>query len=223
MAIDLNGRRALIVGAADDFLMAIGETVRAAGAVVTVQASDAPLEAPSGIDALIVHAGWRRHLAFLDHTPDEWDAALAANFETPVYLAQAAARAMIARGVGGRLVFLGGVEGVMPFAGTAAAGTTLTMLHTIARMMAVDLAPHRITVNVIAVGYAAGEAAQLAPDVQAHLTAGTPTGRLTTAADVGAAVAYLLSDAAANVTGTITAIDGGYTLTRAAGRGMVMG
>ena len=173
------------------------------------------------IDILVVNAGWRQVGRFLDASPDDWDAAISANFESPVFLAQAVAKAMIAHGQGGRIMFLIGVEGLMPFAGTAAAGVSLTMLWGIARMIAVDLAPHGITANLVAAGWTDFDAlAALDETVQTHVVRGIPAGRPGTPDDVGDAVAFLASDMAAYITGTVVPVDGGYLLTGSSGQTM---
>jgi NAD(P)-dependent dehydrogenase (short-subunit alcohol dehydrogenase family) len=236
-----SGERVLLAGSADSSLAAIGRMFHDAGAqVMVVDESrlwdDVPhqtvmlntrnpdplnrqLEAIGDINILVVNAGWRRAARFLNYTPDDWDDALNDNFESPVFLAQAVARRLIARGQGGRIIFLIGVEGLMPFAGTAAAGVSLTMLWGIARMMAVDLAPHGITVNLVASRWT-DALTTLEPDVQAHFMRGIPAGKPGSPDDFGAAVAFLASDAAAYITGMVMPVDGGYLLTGASGQTM---
>lgn len=243
MTVNFAGKHALLAGAVDERVIAVGQALHAAGARLTVEGDsplwgDLPRETISldtsdpvaigaqiaglgALDILLFQAGWRHYATFVDHTPGDWDAALAANFERPVYIAQAVAKAMIARGSGGRILFLSSVEGLMPFAGTAAVGTTLTMLAALARMMAVDLAPHGITVNVLAAGWVQDAHYTSLPNVaQEHIVKGVPLGRPGETAEVGAAAAFLASDLAAYITGAILPVDGGYTLTRAPGQAM---
>jgi NAD(P)-dependent dehydrogenase (short-subunit alcohol dehydrogenase family) len=240
---DFSGKRVLLTGLVDEKMVAIGKTFHQAGAALIVE--DSPLwdnlphetvnlnqpdpdalhtqiEALGTLDILIFQPPWRLQAAFLDHSPADWDAALNTNFETPVYIAQAAARLMIAGRRGGRILFLSAVEGIMPFEGTAATGTSLTMLDALAGMMAVDLAPNGITVNVLAAGWVQGERYDnLSLNTQQHISKGIPVGRPAEADDISAAITFLASDAAAYITGTIIPVDGGYTLTRSDGKTML--
>ncbi len=244
MGFDLSGKRALLAGTVDEVLVGAGKALYDSG-VHLLTAEDSPhwgdlshetiplnaadpevlheqIASIGAVDILLINAGWRRHAAFLDHTPADWDAALTANFETPVYLAQAVARTMIDRGQGGRIILLSGVESLMPFAGTSAAGATLTMLGALAKMMAVDLAPHGITVNVLSSGWLNSEKYTRLPEAsQQHIVNGIPLKRTGTPAEVGAVVTFLASNSADYITGTILPIDGGYVLTRSPGSSML--
>ncbi|MBZ0290214.1 MAG: SDR family oxidoreductase [Anaerolineae bacterium] len=240
---NFSGKKVLLAGKADSDLAAVGKMFSDAGEqVIVADASrlwrDVPHQAVTldildpellvnqiaqlgDIDILVINAGWRWQMRFLDDTPDDWDDALSDNFESPVFLAQAVARNMIARGQGGRIIFLIGVEGLMPFAGTAAAGVSLTMLWGIAKMMAVDLAPHGVTVNLVASSWTNADGLSgFSSDVQAHINRGIPVGRPGTPSDVGAAVAFLASDAAVYITGMVIPVDGGYLLTGSPGQTM---
>lgn len=244
MGFDFSGKRVLLAGMVDERMVAAGKAFHHAGAHLIVAANSplwgdlpyetinfnqsdpaaihAHIEALAILDILIFQPGWRLQAAFLDHSPADWDAALSSNFETPIYIAQAAARLMIAGGNGGRILFLSSVEGFMPFEGTAATGTTLTMLEAMAKMMAVDLAPHGITINVLASGWVQGERYDHLPsNMQQHINNGIPVGQPAQADDISAAVTFLASDAAAYITGTVLPIDGGYTLTRSDGKTML--
>jgi NAD(P)-dependent dehydrogenase (short-subunit alcohol dehydrogenase family) len=240
---DFSGKRVLLTGLVDEKMVAVGKAFHQAGVALILEESPlwhnlphetvnlsqtdptaihTQIEALGTLNILIFQPGWRLQAAFLDHSPADWDAALAINFETPVYIAQAAARLMIAGGRGGRILFLSAVEGIMPFEGTAATGTSLTMLDAMAGMMAVDLAPHGITVNVLAAGWVQSEGYDKFPvNTQQHISKGIPVGRPAQPDDISAIVTFLASDAAAYITGTIIPVDGGYTLTRSDGKTML--
>ena len=171
-------------------------------------------------DGAILCPGWYTPAEFMAATSADWDRALEVNFSGLIFAGQAIARGMIARGGGGRLVFLSSFAALMPFLQSSVTGATLTALGAVARMAAVDLAEHGITVNVLAAGWAEREhrQASLTPDGRAFIERGIPLGRLGTADDIADACAFLISDQARYITGAIIPVDGGYTLTRAEGK-----
>jgi 3-oxoacyl-[acyl-carrier protein] reductase len=116
----------------------------------------------------------------------------------------------------------------MAFHETCLMGTGLAALNTLAQVAALELGPHRITVNVVAPGWIeAGQAGELhftAPYRPAaaeaeldYITAGIPLGRTGQAQEVGQVCAFLASEAAGYVTGTTIKVDGGYTIAKASG------
>jgi NAD(P)-dependent dehydrogenase (short-subunit alcohol dehydrogenase family) len=227
MDVDLMGKTALLAGDLDETMMAISAALTGAGArvvtceppvwgnvpyqTVSLAAGDpdqinAQIESVNRVDIAIINAGWRGYGEFLTSTPQEWDHAIQSNFAQPLYIAQAAARRMIAHEQGGRIVFI---------------GATLTMMWAMAKMAAVDLAQYSITVNVIAPGWTNGAAFQsLADDARSHILLGIPSQVAGTAADVVNAALFFASPMSGYITGAILPVDGGYTLTRADGRGM---
>ena len=85
-------------------------------------------------------------------------------------------------------------------------------LHTLVRIAALEGGPNGVRANVVAPGWSeAAFPSELDPELAAL---DTPLRRLVTPADVASAVAWLLSPAAAHVTGEILRVDGGYTITR---------
>jgi 3-oxoacyl-[acyl-carrier protein] reductase len=91
-----------------------------------------------------------------------------------------------------------------------------------AGMMAVDLAPHGITVNVLAIGWVQGERhSSLSLATQQHINKGIPIGRPAQTDDISTALTFLASDAAAYITGAVIPVEGGYTLTRSDGKTML--
>jgi glucose 1-dehydrogenase len=128
--------------------------------------------------------------------------------------AQPAAKQMVAAGKPGRIVLIGSLHATLAFPGTAAYNTAEAALLALARSLARDLLPHRIAVNVVEPGWIAtpGERRFHSEERLAAAAAAHPWGRLGTAADVAAAVAYLASPGAEYVTGTTVRVDGGMSL-----------
>jgi NAD(P)-dependent dehydrogenase (short-subunit alcohol dehydrogenase family) len=178
------------------------------------------------LDILVNAAGMLNPRSFLDLTPDDWDRTLGVNARGAVFLAQAAARHMVARGGGGRIVLVASIVArhrVRPN-NTAYSASKSAVLQA-AACMALELAPHDITVNVVSPGSTATEMLledQLGGDaggreraIQGDLAGwrlGVPLGRLAEPADQAAAVLFLASDEARHITGHELAVDGGQTL-----------
>ncbi|MCC6613763.1 MAG: SDR family oxidoreductase [Anaerolineae bacterium] len=238
---DLAGKHVLIAGGLGRVTQGIARTMAEAGATIRAiydRADAAPdwaaatplpiddqaalrteLRALYPFDVIVIAPPAIFYKPFLDTTDADWDRAIGGNFERAVWVAQAAALALIERQRPGSIIFLSSVAAQMPFASMSALGASLGALRALAKMAAVDLAPHDITVNVIECGWTEHEANQpyLSVAGRAHVEAGTPTGRIVTAQEIGHACCYLASDLARSVTGTILTLDGGYSLTRAVG------
>ncbi|WP_372459921.1 SDR family oxidoreductase [Streptomyces anatolicus] len=81
------------------------------------------------------------------------------------------------------------------------------------RSAAVELAPHRITVNAVLPGNIRTEGLEaMGEDYLRQMTSAIPLGRLGETADVAHAVLFLASDQAAYITGQTITVDGGQTL-----------
>ena len=164
---------------------------------------------------------------FLEQSEDDWKRALDANVAAALYVSQAAARQMVARGGGGRIIFISSVASEMAFHETSLTGATLAAVDTLAQVAAVELGGHNITVNVVAPGWlAAGDSGRLsfATDervadraAQEYVTAGIPAGRAGTAQEVANVCAFLASDAAGYVNGAYIRVDGGYAIAKEPG------
>jgi NAD(P)-dependent dehydrogenase (short-subunit alcohol dehydrogenase family) len=167
---------------------------------------------------MVVLPGMHLYKRFLDTTDTEWDAVLSRNFERATWAAQAYAHAQIAAGAGGSIVFVSSVAASMPFVDVSAYGTSLAALRALARMAAVDLAPHDINVNLLECGWLADVSAHdviLKGEGEDYVKAGTPSGRLVRVDEVAAACGYLRI--ARSVTGSVLTLDGGYSITRSPG------
>jgi NAD(P)-dependent dehydrogenase (short-subunit alcohol dehydrogenase family) len=209
----------LIAGGIHETARALGIALREMGA--SVHFGDAlPLLEPDllraaiadlgAFDALIYAPPCEFAKPFMETSDEAWAEMLCCNFEQAVWAAQAFAHTLIAQKRAGSIVFLSSVAAQMPLLTLSALGTTQAAVHTLAKMAAVDLAPHNIRVNVIACGLMVEASRQ-------HIQAGTPTAQLTSVQDIAGVCSFLVSPAARNITGAILTVDGGYTLTRSAG------
>jgi len=133
--------------------------------------------------------------------PDEWRALFAAWVEEPFFAAQARLRP------GQAWVAVTSILATQPFPG-GAVGACAIALQTLVRIAALE----GVRANAVAAGWRAD---RLPAELDADLAvADTPGRRLASAADVAAAVVWLLSPEAAHVNGEVLRVDGGYTITR---------
>lgn len=126
---------------------------------------------------------------------------------------QAAARLMIGQG-GGKIVIVGSVLAEIPFATSAAYNMAKAAVVHLGRTLANELTQHRINVNVVNPGYinTPGEHKFATEQQMQRAARNIPWGRLGTPYDIARAVAYLASDDADYVTGSVLVVDGGYRL-----------
>jgi NAD(P)-dependent dehydrogenase (short-subunit alcohol dehydrogenase family) len=166
-----------------------------------------------GVDVWICNAGISPIVAGpLDTSPEIWREVIDVNLTGAFLGGRAAARVM---GEGGRLIFTGSVLGERPGKGLAAYSASKAGLVGLAKGLALDLAPARITVNVVAPGWFDSPLAeawtsneQLSESILGH----TALKRWGQSVDLVGAFQFLASDAAAFVTGTVLNVDGGYLL-----------
>ena len=146
-----------------------------------------------------------------DLEADDWLRVFDAWASEVLFAVQPWLAASAARGAGSWVAVTSDL-GTQPFPGAGAVGAGAMALHTLVRIAALEGGPNGVRANVVAPGWSeAAFPAELDPELA---VLDTPLRRLVTPADVASAVAWLLSPAAAHVTGEILRVDGGYTITR---------
>lgn len=178
------------------------------------------------IDAVVNNAGiGGPSEAVVDTDPAEFVRVLEVNLVGTFLVARAAASVMVEAGRGGRIVNLGSLFGQQGVAGGAAYGASKRGVAGLTHSLALELAPHGITVNTVAPGNMwtqmhADEVATRAarshrtPDEEREaIRRSIPLGRHGTGDDIAGAVAWLLSEDAAYVTGQTISVNGGVYLT----------
>jgi NAD(P)-dependent dehydrogenase (short-subunit alcohol dehydrogenase family) len=167
------------------------------------------------LSIFVSNAGAIQRKAFLDITDGDFDALLAVNLRGAFAAAQEAARAMVAAGAGGRIVLITSVNQQHANPNIAHYAASKGGLFMLGRAMALELAPHAITVNMVAPGTIETDINRhmlAEPAFRAAKLAPVPAARAGTPADVAGAVAYLCSAEAAYVTGATITVDGGLTI-----------
>jgi NAD(P)-dependent dehydrogenase (short-subunit alcohol dehydrogenase family) len=175
--------------------------------------ADAVVAEWGGLDVWICNAGISPVVAGPRETaPEVWRQVLEVNLTGAFLGARAAARVM---GEGGRVIFTGSVLGERPRKGLGAYSASKAGLSALAKALALDLAPARITVNVVAPGWFDSPLAdgwKRSPRLAEAITGHTALGRWGAPAELSGAYQFLASDAAAFVTGAVLSVDGGYLL-----------
>jgi 3-oxoacyl-[acyl-carrier protein] reductase len=161
------------------------------------------------LDILVANAGIAIDGLLLRLKEDDLDRQLDVNLKGAIACAKAATRSMM-RKQHGRIVFLSSVVGEMGNAGQVAYAATKAGLLGVTKSLAREYASRNITVNAVAPGFIETEmtAAIPAPMREAMLR-GIPLGRIGSAPEVAAAVAFLCSDEAAYITGHTLRVNGG--------------
>ena len=157
------------------------------------------------LDLLVNNAGSFETAALESITPDAWNAMFETNTRGPFLVAQAAFESL--KTVEGRIVNIGSLGGMHPWATHGHYCTSKAALHMLTQTMAKAWAPH-ISVNCIAPGMIVN--GEVGADYE-QFAAKTPMKRNGTALDVAAALMFFVT-APRFITGQILAVDGGLGL-----------
>lgn len=180
------------------------------GAISTAVAQAA--ERMGGIDVLVNNAGIAEFGLFTDLTDDAWRRICDVNLSGQIYAGREAARYMI-RQHSGCIVNIGSVWGRVGASCEVAYSATKAGVRGLTLALAKELGPSGIRVNCIEPGVIDTEMnCRLDAATRAELSDETLLGRLGTAGEVAAVVAFIASDGAAFVTGQIIGVDGGFGL-----------
>jgi glucose 1-dehydrogenase len=173
-----------------------------------------------GVDFLVNNAGISYKKHFLDTTLEDMDLFMNVNFKGTFLLTQVIARKMVQNGTAGSIYTITSVNGVRPGLGFSAYGASKGALEVLMQGAALELAPHNIRVNTIAVGAVQTDinvAVTSNPDLLKAVNDGIPLGRFGQTEEVAAVVADLLASGS-YITGSSIVLDGGLLLMRGYGK-----
>jgi 2-keto-3-deoxy-L-fuconate dehydrogenase len=178
-------------------------------------------QALAGLDILVNNAGIGAAGTVEDNDDDEWRHVLDVNLLGIVRSSRAAMpalRASVARRGEAAIVNTSSIAGIAGLPQRALYSSTKGAIHALTLAMAADHIAEHIRVNCVTPGTAdtpwIARLMQAAPDPEAEraaLTARQPMGRMVSADEVAAGIAYLASPLASAVTGTALAVDGGMS------------
>jgi NAD(P)-dependent dehydrogenase (short-subunit alcohol dehydrogenase family) len=164
------------------------------------------------LDILVNSAGAYHFAPFLEIAEADLDAVIDTNLKGTFFCSQAAARAMVACGAHGKILLISSTQGIRPVLGTPHYAASKSGMFAMAKSMALDLARYHINVNVVCPGVieSAGNLPKLRdPQVRIDVENQIPWQRVGQPGDVANLCAFLASDAADYLTGSVIAIDGG--------------
>lgn len=224
------GAKVTVVNRTQDRADATAERVRAAGGEALALAADvtdaaecdrivaATLERFGQLDVIFnaVGGGAGKVLFNAEEYPaDAWDWIYEINVRSTLLATQAAVRAMIAGGHGGRVINMSSVRAALGInAGYSAYVAAKGAISSLTRQWATEWAKHGITVNAISPTFVdTPQVAMLLDDpvFKAGIVARIPIGRVGGTDDLIGAAIFFASDASSFITGQILGIDGGLT------------
>ncbi|QGM21517.1 acetoacetyl-CoA reductase [Spiribacter sp. 2438] len=164
------------------------------------------------VDVLVNNAGITRDGTLHKMTAEDWDAVIRTNLTSAFNMTRAVINGMRDRGFG-RIIQISSINGQKGQMGQANYAAAKAGIIGFTKSIAQENARKGITANVVAPGYIGTEMVQAVPEkVLEQIVSQIPVNRLGEAEEIGRAVDYLASDAAAFVTGSTISINGGQCM-----------
>lgn len=157
----------------------------------------------------------------LEMDADTWHRILATNLDHYLYCGQIAARQMIKQGQGGRIINISSISRFMVLSGMSAYCAAKGGIYGLSRTMAIELAPHKISVNMIAPGAIETplNIPFYTPPVRRRYAERIPWEGIGKPGWIANIAVFLASDLSEYVTGQEIVADGGFSINGTVGHG----
>ena len=164
------------------------------------------------LDAVVNNAGLTRDKLLVMMTEEDWSAVIQTNLTGAFNVARASAFIMM-KAKRGAIINITSISGLVGMAGQVNYSASKAGLVGMTKAMAKELGPLGVRVNAVALGFIETDmTAVLSKENRDRALAMIPLGRFGSVEDVAPTVAFLLSDAAAYITGAVIQIDGGLAM-----------
>ena len=172
---------------------------------------DAAIDAYRRLDILVNNAGAMRDGLLAVMSEEDFDGVIQQNLKSVFNCSKAVLRQMMKQRYG-RIVNVTSIAGVVGNPGQTNYSAAKAGIIGFTKAMAKEYGARNIAVNAVAPGYVpTALTSGVPPDIAAGIVRLTALGRMGTAAEVAAVIAFLASDEASYVTGQVVAVDGGLT------------
>lgn len=169
------------------------------------------IEATYGrLDGVVDIIGLNMPTKFMDLRESDWNAQFEQGFMPAVHALQFG-QPLIAKSGGGSITIVGSMAGMLTTQGAVHYGASKAALHHMVRLMGVEFAPSNVRVNCVIPSLTVTPKLQrvVSEEMFAKLAQNIPLKRIAKASDIAAAILYLASDLAYNVTSHLLVVDGG--------------
>ena len=166
------------------------------------------------ITILVNNAGVNFPRPATEVTEEQWDRIFNINLKGVFFCSKEVGQGMIGRKQG-KIINVSSAAGLIPADERAAYCSSKAGVLMLTRVLALEWAAYKITVNAVAPAFVETELGRQTldrPGVRDYWTSRIPLGRIATVEEVAAAVVYLASPAADFITGAVLPIDGGLTI-----------
>ncbi len=166
-----------------------------------------------GLDLLVNNAGITRDQLILRMKEEDWDAVIDTNLKGAWNFCKAAVRPMMRNENGGSILNISSISGVVGMLGQSNYSASKAGMIGLTKSLAKEVASRKITVNALALGLIETEmASEMNADHREKFLSMIPLGRLGNVEEVAEIACFMLSPAAAYITGQVIQVDGGLAM-----------